>query len=67
MTEERRINEEEYLGKKVFVSIEDPWHPIHAEGIVERVDDMGQLHGTWGSLAAIPGIDSIQIIGGIKI
>lgn len=32
------------------------------EGEVEYVDDMGQLHGTWGSLAIIPEIDRFIVI-----
>ncbi len=31
-------------------------------GIVISIDDIGQLHGTWGSLAIIPGIDKFEII-----
>ena len=31
-------------------------------GVVEYIDDMGQLHGTWGSLAIIPGTDKYEII-----
>ena len=26
-------------------------------GVVTHIDDMGQLHGTWGGLAVIPGVD----------
>lgn len=33
------------------------------EGIVEHIDALGQLHGTWGGLAIIPGEDSYEIIG----
>lgn len=54
--------ESKYLGKKVKVRIDDPYRPISATGIVERVDDAGQLHGTWGGLAAIPGIDDIELM-----
>ena len=32
------------------------------EGIVTRIDDMGQLHGTWGGLAVIPDEDDYTII-----
>lgn len=51
-----------YLGTRVHVVIDDPYHPINGEGVVTYVDDIGQLHGTWGSLAAIPGQDTIEII-----
>ena len=51
-----------YNGKLVFVRISDPYHPIAAQGRVESVDDAGQLHGTWGSLAAIPGLDAIELL-----
>jgi hypothetical protein len=27
------------------------------EGVVEHIDDLGQLHGTWGGLALIPSVD----------
>ena len=30
-------------------------------GIVQSIDDMGQLHGTWGGLAVIPGIDQFIV------
>ena len=32
------------------------------EGVVEYIDDFGQLHGTWGGCALIPGIDQFDII-----
>lgn len=31
-------------------------------GRVERIDGIGQLHGTWGGLAVIPGEDSFETI-----
>lgn len=54
--------ENKYLGRYVHVKIVDPYHPIDDKGIVKFVDDAGQLFGTWGSLAAIPEIDSIDIL-----
>lgn len=31
-------------------------------GVVEYIDDRGQLHGTWGGCAVIIGIDHIEVI-----
>ena len=30
-------------------------------GVVERIDFIGQLHGTWGGLAVIPGVDEFKV------
>lgn len=51
-----------YENQLVFVVIEDDYHPIAAKGRVTFVDDAGQLHGTWGSLAAVPGVDRIELL-----
>ena len=32
------------------------------EGTVEHIDDIGQLHGSWGGLAVIPGVDEFEVI-----
>jgi hypothetical protein len=32
------------------------------EGTVDHIDSIGQLHGTWGGLAVIPGVDDFEII-----
>lgn len=32
------------------------------EGYITSVDGMGQLHGTWGFLALIPGVDDYEYI-----
>lgn len=31
-------------------------------GIVQLIDDTGQLHGTWGGLAVIPGLDEFIVL-----
>ena len=31
-------------------------------GEVTHIDDIGQLHGTWGGLAVIPDADSFEIV-----
>ena len=32
------------------------------EGVIEDIDAIGQLHGTWGGLAVIPEADKILVI-----
>lgn len=54
--------ENKYLNKMVQVIIRDFYHPMNAVGLVTEVDDMGQLHGTWGGLAAVPGLDEIELL-----
>ena len=31
-------------------------------GTVDLIDDAGQIHGTWGGCALIPGVDSFETI-----
>ena len=33
------------------------------EGVIEYIDGIGQLHGSWGSLAIIPEADKFVVIG----
>lgn len=33
------------------------------EGVIEHIDGIGQLHGTWGGLAVIPEADDFRVIG----
>ena len=32
-------------------------------GVVEHIDDIGQIHGSWGGCALIPDIDKFEIVG----
>ena len=32
-------------------------------GIVHHIDDLGQIHGSWGGCALIPGVDTFKVIG----
>jgi hypothetical protein len=32
------------------------------EGVVRRIDDAGQIHGTWGGCAVLPDEDDFEII-----
>ncbi len=31
-------------------------------GIVVKIDDLGQIHGTWGGCALVPSIDKFIVI-----
>ena len=31
-------------------------------GVVEHIDSLGQLHGSWGRLAVIPGTDEYELL-----
>ena len=56
---------EKYLGRTiVIVSMSGEPHYNNRSGKVELVDDMGQLHGSWGGLAVQPENDKFVIIGG---
>ena len=32
------------------------------EGVIEYVDAIGQLHGSWGGLAIIPDVDKFEVL-----
>ena len=51
------------IGKKIKI-INMFGEPDYAgkEGIVTYIDDIGQIHGTWGGLAILPEVDTFEII-----
>ena len=54
-----------YIGKTIrIIEMNDQYGDVYAgrTGKVEWVDDMGNLHGTWGGLAVIPEIDTIEVL-----
>ena len=53
-----------YLRKTIKITkLEDPYADyVGRRGIVTFVDDIGQLHGTWGGLAIIPDLDEFEVI-----
>lgn len=36
-------------------------------GVVEHIDSIGQMHGTWGGLAVIPEVDNYEILRQIDV
>lgn len=51
------------IGKTIEI-IEMKGEPQYSakRGVVTHIDDIGQLHGTWGGCAVIPGEDDFRII-----
>ena len=47
-----------------IVQLDDPYDSSYAgrSGFITSIDDMNQLHGTWGGLAIQPENDTIEII-----
>ena len=45
-----------------IISMNGEPHYSGKEGVIKHIDDIGQLHGTWGGLAVIPGEDSFTVI-----
>jgi hypothetical protein len=53
-----------YVGKKIrIITMSGEIGYEGREGVVQMVDDLGQLHGTWGGLAVIPSEDKFEVIG----
>lgn len=51
------------VGDRVrIVEMKGEPHYAGKEGVVEFIDDIGQLHGTWGGCAIIPEEDNFEII-----
>ena len=47
-----------------ITKLEDPFDSTYPgrEGEIKFIDDMGQLHGTWGFLAVIPESDEFIVL-----
>jgi hypothetical protein len=59
----RKAEFEHYVGKKIRI-IDMKGEPQYSgkEGVVKFVDDMGQLHGSWGGCAIQPENDDFEIV-----
>ena len=53
------------IGKKIRI-IDMNGEPQYSgkTGVVKHVDSIGQIHGTWGGCALVPGTDDFEIIEG---
>ena len=51
------------IGDKIrIIDMKGEDHYNDREGVIEYVDGINQLHGTWGDLAIIPEEDFIEVI-----
>lgn len=51
------------IGMKIkIIEMKDESSYNNKIGIITHIDDLGQLHGTWGGLAIIPEEDKIEIL-----
>ena len=53
------------IGKKIRI-IDMDGEPQYSgkTGVVKHIDSIGQIHGTWGGCALVPGTDDFEIIEG---
>lgn len=54
------------VGDKIkIIRLDDPYDKSYngRVGVVEYIDSMGDLHGTWGGLAVIPNVDDFIVLG----
>jgi len=57
------INPKASVGAKVLIlEMKDEPNYSGKSGIIEHIDDAGQIHGTWGGCALIPSTDIYIII-----
>jgi hypothetical protein len=65
MSKIREKYETIYLGKKIRINHLqcEAGRYDGKEGVVTRIDDMGNLHGSWGGLSVIVEEDDFSVIG----
>ena len=62
ITDERRIIMVKVGDKIRIIDMDGEPRYNGREGIVVYIDSIGQIHGTWGGCALIPGNDQFEII-----
>ena len=48
--------------KIIIIQMDGEPHYSGKEGIVEHIDETGQLHGSWGRCALITGVDIFELM-----
>ena len=50
------------VGDRITINqMEGEPHYNGKSGVVTHIDDLGQLHGTWGGCAIIPNVDEFEV------
>ena len=56
------------VGKRIrIVKMDGEPHYDGRIGTVKSIDSAGNLHGTWGGLSIVPGVDRYEVLGGEAI
>lgn len=51
------------IGTKIkIIRMDGEPHYNEKEGVVTTIDDIGQIHGTWGGCAIVPEVDKFEVI-----
>lgn len=51
------------VGTKIrIINMDGEPQYIGRVGVITNIDDLGQLHGSWGGCAVIPGVDSFEVV-----
>ena len=51
------------VGDKIHITFMDGEPDYEGrEGVIEHIDSIGQLHGTWGGCGVLPNVDTYYII-----
>lgn len=52
------------VGMVIFIIhiVDDAEDYFERVGTITHIDDIGQLHGTWGSLALVPDLDNFIVV-----
>ena len=51
------------VGDKIkIIKMEGEPQYTSREGVVTHIDDVGQIHGTWGGCAIVPEVDAYIVI-----
>lgn len=60
--EEKKYLSDKYLGKRIKIISSQETRIIGKEGVVDHIDDIGQIHGSWGCAVSLHYGDVFEIV-----